>query len=35
MRRILIKGKGEIKYVIITESRAIWPGIVRRKIKQE
>jgi len=35
MRWISTEKEGEIKYVIIAESRAIWPRIVRRKIKQE
>jgi len=29
------RGKGEIGHVITAESRAIWPGIVGRKIEQE
>jgi len=32
---MLTEGEGEIGYVIIVESRAIWPEIVGRKIKQE
>jgi len=32
---MLTEGEGEIRHVIIVESGAIWPRIVRRKIKQE